>query len=1687
MTGDRSGTEKQLNHYIQQIMGVSLNETDDASEPDFRSSTLDGFSVARGVRLFAGDRERYCVNTVLNVSEKQRGNSFALRARDDVQEESSVDVGISRAVGQKMLHATSLVVEDAFETPVWLEVGGDAYQLPARRWIDSASSILASRVNYSRDDADLLCGQSLLNFNLLVPRGNVRYVHRGLPVWTLTRHFRKELEPPLGEVLRRAPHYVGSATAGPTCRAGVIAEPGGCRLVITNARGGAQEMYVPFPGSSSGMPWGYSDEKHTVKLQDLSSSLRIVLREALRKWLWQSDYAGPPDWQLLWVEPSPCSELLSCLEPAVQWPPPKPYMTLAVKAQVLLSPEALPEHAVEALRAIGKAPSLDADEEGNKVPHSPGPDEGAPAGRRIDRSSSRRLKSAKEDYDSVKSIRQQAWSEHPEPDENAFDMTLVDEDKKRKQVMEFQESVAEELAQVMDIESKDISVQSIHGDEFGNWVIEFSAKATRNELVGAMVTKNAEEQAATMSPAARIKQLAEEVRVGSLKHQEDLPTVRYAIVGSMLHEIERLQISDVHAWRRAKYGDRITPEMFERTSQAYNSTDDLFRSAFSGTGLSEADMLKLQKAGITEDELRSHGLMWMGLTDEERTRLSELGLSGEELRSRLMHCGEPLTEEELDRLRSVDISQDRLQQALVGLGSFSEEERSRLESIGLPEVELRRRVNEDDGFSLEEIRRLESIDLPLEEVTSRTLYGISRGRQNLLEDILARLADDEDFTPEELLRFARAGISISELQRRVNAVSMLTDGQNRRLTELGLTEEEIHRRFISGEGFSAEELAMLAKAGIPVEALKRQMLGIFTPEEVARLRSIGTSEKELRRGLLKNVSFADDELTRLESIDLPIREIRRRFLQQSLQFSETEIARLASIGFTPDEILRRLMEGEGFSEEELARLASIGLPLELLMSRGFGAASLTAEQRARLEAFGLSEVEIYRRLMNGEGFTEEELALLASMGLSVEDLRRRVLGTAQSEAEYRKLLAAGDDGMDSQIGSSSQPGDGEALADELITLLGERYQSDESWETAHRLQLAIENLRGVARICAEDSSEAHLCDFAEAIAEMILVDASPALIKEAEDLLQLLRVDHLVHFLEKAVVLKDVNELSTMIYAIESKASDAGLLDFEAAMSAIQFGSSGLGDTMLLGFYQVSLDGMRTAGGLFNRCHQRLDFLKAEAKLEEMLDRLDGETLDKQEHLTFHSTKLQKLTSHVRACGGSEDLVYQAEAKLQWMAQRGSLIDTLVTCRQRAFDQMRSNLNFLKQTGEETMSMKHLIAQNLDANWESSNASNAGQASIPIDEQTDRTLEELMEKQLPDFARAISQYIEEGLPGHENFQAEADLIAELMQSMEVVNDMLQEKTPRDVFDLYGRIKKLQGPVSKLKEDFARAQGAGVIAGLESAVEETIEQVHAIQSSWTSMAAEAVPKVLHQAISHGYDDLVELCFAVSSDPAALLTAVQDRDGGNAIHVATASGHPAMIEVLMQYGCDPHARNSKERTSVDVAIEAWHRADLAGGDPEAIERWKKCIEVLFVEQKVKSMEYVYYKKRDIWMRRPTVLLKWLNIQKLFQEQFGANMNEAFGEIDTNHSGGIVKYEWMAMFDAEGPGHRALLAAGMESKEIFDLLDALDEDGKDMMIRESAFDLLSELDWHLSSEVWQDMLLKPLLVKRNRRASV
>ncbi|CAE7201065.1 VWA3A [Symbiodinium natans] len=101
----------------------------------------------------------------------------------------------SRGYKVQLLHACSLVVEDASVDPVWLQLPGRSNQMPAMRWVQSAATIVSEKVQYTQADTPFMAGLTLAEFELLVPRGHVRYKQPGLPATTLHRHCRNERAP----------------------------------------------------------------------------------------------------------------------------------------------------------------------------------------------------------------------------------------------------------------------------------------------------------------------------------------------------------------------------------------------------------------------------------------------------------------------------------------------------------------------------------------------------------------------------------------------------------------------------------------------------------------------------------------------------------------------------------------------------------------------------------------------------------------------------------------------------------------------------------------------------------------------------------------------------------------------------------------------------------------------------------------------------------------------------------------------------------------------------------------------------------------------------------------------------------------------------------------------------------------------------------------------------------------------------------------------------------------------------------------------------------------------------------------------------------------------------------------------------------------------------------------------------
>ncbi|CAE8609054.1 unnamed protein product [Polarella glacialis] len=243
--------------------------------------------------------------------------------------------------------------------------------------------------------------------------------------------------------------------------------------------------------------------------------------------------------------------------------------------------------------------------------------------------------------------------------------------------------------------------------------------------------------------------------------------------------------------------------------------------------------------------------------------------------------------------------------------------------------------------------------------------------------------------------------------------------------------------------------------------------------------------------------------------------------------------------------------------------------------------------------------------------------------------------------------------------------------------------------------------------------------------------------------------------------------------------------------------------------------------------------------------------------------------------------------------------------------------------------------------------------------------------------------------------------------------------------------------------------------------------------------EVAPKLLVQSIEDGDAEITEAFLHVSQNAQKQMHELKNKQGGNALHIAAAQGNALMIQALARHGCDSKMSDDRGYTCLDVAVENLMAAqELPQGEEVGIrtDKFKECIHVLTHELHARCTRYVYFRNQDLWMVRPPRLVKWLGLQDMLLTLGGETVLEAFHQIDTNHSGSIVKYEWSAFFESGSECALMIEALGMSVVDAFSWLDKIDSDGKDMSIGESAFELLDALDYDITTEHWQQILLKP-----------
>lgn len=964
----------------------------------------------------------------------------------------------------------------------------------------------------------------------------------------------------------------------------------------------------------------------------------------------------------------------------------------------------------------------------------------------------------------------------------------------------------------------------------------------------------------------------------------------------------------------------------------------------------------------------------------------------------------------------------------------------------MPEMEVRRRLIGGEDFEEEELVRLDEVDLPLTELRRRILQDeIFSTEERLRLEVVGldesaiqeRLEQRARFTADELFSLESAGFDPEELHRRLHGESCFSPAELQRLELIGMSEEEVVRRLLAGEDLSEEELKWLEKGGFTKAKLIRRVFGTNNPKEDGTWDLSGSRSVEEPPDRLNNQNMA---------------MALQRLMSDTALLSDEEHQALKSCGLSVEEMQQRLAEGSGFTEEELQRLETAGLSasLQRLASRE----TISEDERQVLQDCGLPVNEIHRRIMTGEDFTDEEVLRLKQVGFqSLEDLQSAVLADSEQKAEesdtegeviFKKSL------------KTRQPN--VPFASELAKLLKNRYVSTEKSETTAMQSQALERLIIAGRQAADELTDIALAELAKAIAEAIHAETSQQEITEAEELLQMLRAQYLMQLLETAVESEDMTELAAMLQAVEGKVRAFGLLPGEEEPLGV-----------LLGFFPRELDPRRALQGLIQRARTKQEKAMAEAKLEDAMQHVAQCPLTNIIQIQQCINMLQDGMHRGEETGASPVLLFAVEELLTDLRQRKGRYDEFHAERIAAWHLLQQAAGGLQS--RLSASIKERKALQTAFNERSPKVPTGFKEEIPVVScSTSKSLQ-----------NSLDHFLELNLASTDEVQAETENLVELLVSTANLNAFFQLPTPSDVFQLNDRHADLASLAPGFKE---LAQSASPPVGpIPAILKDCVRDIDKLLETWAKLVAEAMPKGLHQAILSGSSDLVAACLYVCVDKPRVFAAVRDDEGGGAVHVAAAEGFSHVIKVLVENGADVHEVNRLGQSALDIAIEGLQRQSI-DVDLELCGRLQETVDLLHNEYKVISYEYVKYKKRGTWFKRPETMLKWLRIKHLLEHHF-ENLKRAFLEIDTNHSGGIVKYEWEAMFGAEGQVKDALAAADLDSNDVFGMLDGLDIEGKDMVITKSAFELLDLLDWHLTSDIWQDILLKPLFVRQRRGA--
>jgi len=243
-------------------------------------------------------------------------------------------------------------------------------------------------------------------------------------------------------------------------------------------------------------------------------------------------------------------------------------------------------------------------------------------------------------------------------------------------------------------------------------------------------------------------------------------------------------------------------------------------------------------------------------------RLGVVGLDEASIQQRL-EDREPFTADELFSLESAGFDPEELHRRLHGESCFSPSELQTLALIGMSEEDIVRRLLAGEEFSDEELKWLQKGGFTLAKLIRR-VFGTSNPTKEDGDLSRSFWLGPEDEMPERLTNQNMA----MALQRLMSDIGLLSDEEHYMLESCGLSMEEMQRRLALGDGFTEEELERLESAGLSASLQRLASTETISDSERQVLESCGLPVEEIHRRIMTGEDFTEDEVNRKNSTEM---------------------------------------------------------------------------------------------------------------------------------------------------------------------------------------------------------------------------------------------------------------------------------------------------------------------------------------------------------------------------------------------------------------------------------------------------------------------------------------------------------------------------------------------------------------------------------------------------------------------------------------------------------------------------------------------------------------------------------------------------------------------------------------------------------------------------------------------------